>query len=342
MYDFLIIGAGSAGAHTAYFLKKAGVKVAVVEQSDIAAGGSGAAGAFITPRIGKGGPIQRWTNEAFRFTVKRYEQSRYFYQTGLLRLPKENETFEGLERYLDIEYEKKANGFFFPKAGILKAKPYLEHLLHNIDTFFFEASIEKKGDFFQVGALQAKKVILATGAWDQLIDEPYVTIGKTSGVRFDVRTKLALPYSIHQKVSVSANIDGIVAIGATHQRLESPSKPQPPSFLFDEAKKVVGEFSYEIEQMYCGIRSSVNDHLPIIGELIDTKKVPRITNFKRLDLSQMPRKGIYIINGLGGRGFVFGPFVAKILSDHLIGNCPIPWELDVDRYFIRYLKKGKR
>ena len=34
MYDFIVVGAGSAGGHTAYFLAKNGAKVAVVESGE--------------------------------------------------------------------------------------------------------------------------------------------------------------------------------------------------------------------------------------------------------------------------------------------------------------------
>ncbi len=337
MYDFIIVGTGSAGAHTAYFLAKYGAKVAVVEQYEIGAGGSGAAGAFISPRIGKGGPIQRWTNEAFRYCVEFYKNSPHFYPTGLLRLPKDGEDFSQV--VMDVEYERKDGGFFFPQAGVLKAKPHLEALLKNIDVIYTKAYPKFGKGVVEVAGRKAKHLILATGAWDELLDVAYLRIGKTSGVRFDLRSDLALPYSIHKKVSISANLDGIVSIGATHQRLDTPSRPQPLSMLFEEAKKMVGEFRYRIEQMYCGVRSSVNDHLPIVGELASA--LPKVKNFKHFDFAQIPKRNVSIVGGLGGRGFVFGPFVGDMLARHLIDNEPIPKELDVDRYVVRYLKKGR-
>ncbi len=339
MYDFLIIGAGSAGAHTAYFLDRAGANVAVVEQSQIGAGGSGAAGAFISPRIGRGGPLQQWTNKAFRFCIEFYKNSPHFYQTGILRLPKDGESFLGLERFLDVAYEKKEQGFLFPEGGILKAKEHLQFILNDIKVFYQEAKPIEKGDYFMVGKLRAKHIILATGAFDTLIDVPYIKIGKTSGVRFDLASDLLLPYSMHKRVSISANIDGIVSLGATHTRLGNP--PQNPAILFDEAKKMVGEFTYEIAQMYCGVRSSVNDHLPIVGELIDMQNVPKFTNYKKVDVKELPRKGIYVVNGLGGRGFVFGPYIGVMVANYLIDKKEIPIELSCDRYFMRYIKKGR-
>ncbi len=339
MYDFLVVGAGSSGVHTAFFLKLGGAKVAVVEQSEVGAGGSGAAGAFISPRVGKGGPIQKMTNEAFRFCVDFYKSSPCFYNTGIFRLPKESEDFSQMIPHMDVDFEKKEGGLFFPQGGILKAKTHLLYLLESIPYYQMEARPIDKGDYFEVGDLKARHLVLATGAWDELLDLPYLKIGKTSGVRFDIQSPLSLPYSIHKKISISANIDGIVSIGATHQRLDGRSKPQPPNFLFEEAKAMVGDFEYEIEQMYCGIRSSVNDHLPIIGNLVYT--IPKVKNYKSIHLEELPKKRIAVINGLGGRGFVFGPYMGSLLAKHLLEGACIPQDLDINRYVIRYLKKGK-
>ena len=67
-YDSIIIGAGIAGASTAHALTQKGQKVLVFDKKGIASGGSGAAGAFVSPKIGKGSPLQTLTNEAFSFS----------------------------------------------------------------------------------------------------------------------------------------------------------------------------------------------------------------------------------------------------------------------------------
>jgi len=64
-FDIVVVGAGIAGLSAAYFLAKASLKPLLVDRSaGVATGGSGAAGAFISPRIGKGGALQSLTNEA--------------------------------------------------------------------------------------------------------------------------------------------------------------------------------------------------------------------------------------------------------------------------------------
>ena len=64
-YDTIIIGAGIAGATLAHTLTKKNQNVLVLDKNGIASGGSGAAGAFVSPKIGKGSALQTLTNEAF-------------------------------------------------------------------------------------------------------------------------------------------------------------------------------------------------------------------------------------------------------------------------------------
>ncbi|HIC78150.1 MAG TPA: FAD-binding oxidoreductase, partial [Sulfurovum sp.] len=72
-YDAIVVGAGIAGCSSAYFLKERGLNVLVIDRSGVAAtGGSSAAGAFVSPKIGKGSPLQSLTNEAFEFSKDFY------------------------------------------------------------------------------------------------------------------------------------------------------------------------------------------------------------------------------------------------------------------------------
>jgi len=65
-YDTIIIGAGISGCCSAYALQQKGQKVLVIDRSAVAAsGGSGAAGAFVSSKIGKVSALQVLTNEAF-------------------------------------------------------------------------------------------------------------------------------------------------------------------------------------------------------------------------------------------------------------------------------------
>jgi tRNA 5-methylaminomethyl-2-thiouridine biosynthesis bifunctional protein len=47
-----------------------------------------------------------------------------------------------------------------------------------------------------------------------------------------------------------------------------------------------------------------------------------------------------MINALGSRGFVFGPYLAKILSDNIIDGTPIPKEISTQNLFYKAARKN--
>ena len=55
----------------------------------------------------------------------------------------------------------------------------------------------------------------------------------------------------------------------------------------------------------------------------------------------MQYKNLYLLNGVGGRGFVLAPYLAKQLVDNILNKKPIDSKLTVDRLFIREVKKVK-
>jgi len=362
IYDFIIVGAGSAGAHMAYFLNKKGANVAVLDMFGIAKGASNAAGAFVSVRLGRGGVLQRYTNQAFKFSVDFYKNKDLFYQTGILRLPKDEDDakkFQEYKNFLDVDFEekkasdlkelkdyaKKYGGLFFKEAGLVDAKEVCETLLKDIKVINKKVeNIKKIKDIFYVDDIKGKSVILATGAWEELLPK-FLKYSKVAGFRFDVDSDIDLPYSVHKRVSISSKIKNKIIIGATHTRVDSIQCPaKPNSFLMDEAKKMVDFKKLKILALYCGVRASIYDHLPVIGEVIDLDrsidKYPILLKGKKIDPNDLIRvKNLYIIGGLGGRGFVFGSFMAKKLVDFIFENKVIEKELNIDRIFFRYIKK---
>ena len=130
-YDTIIIGAGIAGASTAYALTQKGQSVLVFDKKGIASGGSGAAGAFVSPKIGKGSPLQKLTNEAFEYAKEFYLSTcpTLFHQTGVIRIPKDEEDaqkFSAYEPYNDNRYE-----------NYTKAQLEQQGIITGLDSFYF-------------------------------------------------------------------------------------------------------------------------------------------------------------------------------------------------------------
>ena len=365
-YGSIVVGAGIAGISTAYWLKEAGQKVLLVDKKGLLAGASGAAGAFLSPRLGKGGDLQRITNEAYRFALDFYAKTvpEGFFQKGLVRIPKDAkdaETFEIYKAHLDLPYQwceaedvpfiapdfMQYGAFRFDHSAFVDPMTVAKKLISGIDTVWgIDAKPERRGGCWHVGKYSAKNIVLATGAEKLPVEIPYITIGGVWGERVDVKSSAEIPVTLHQKLSVSANIDGIVRIGATHVRNDPRSEIERVNQLIVDAIALVPVLQdQQIVRIYAGHRSSVSDHFPIVGAVADTetakvqlKTPPRSLKPESDAIPHLP--GCYIIGGFGGRGFVFGPLMGWMVAEKIVKSADVDLRVSLDRYLLRYLRKN--
>ncbi len=228
IYDILIIGGGIAGCVSAYFLKKEGFLVALVEKDEICSKASLAAGAFLSPKIALPSSYRDYVNEALKFSLSFYEKNfpSSFKKCPLFKIPydeMDKDRLKRYEKYLNIEYQKDNNGYVFKDAGLVEPKEICSKLIEDIDILKFEVkSIEKKEDLFKVGEVFAKKIIIATGS-EKIFDIPYIKTKEILGYRYDVEFDgmEKLDKNFHKKVSISAFFKGKIVIGATHIRKNS-------------------------------------------------------------------------------------------------------------------------
>ncbi len=80
----------------------------------------------------------------------------------------------------------------------------------------------------------------------------------------------------------------------------------------EEKIKLLMPLSFSITMHLAGIRPTTNDRNPVIG------KVPHLSH-------------AYILNGLGTKGVVRGPWLAKTLFNHIERNQSIPREISIER-----------
>jgi tRNA 5-methylaminomethyl-2-thiouridine biosynthesis bifunctional protein len=237
-YDVIVIGAGIAGCSSAYFLKQKGLSVLVLDRAGVAEkGGSAAAGAFVSPKIGKGSTLQTLTNEAFDFAKEFYLENfpQHFTQTGVIRIPKdeqdaklftEYEKFDHSKRewvneeaLVNLGIKKSKDSFLFDEAGVCDAPKMCEAFLEGIDYVQQDVkSLSYEDALWTMGEYSSLKLILATGYENTFFDMRYMGVKGTWGTRGDYETALNLEVSMHKKISVSANIEGIVKVGATHEK----------------------------------------------------------------------------------------------------------------------------
>jgi len=366
-YDVIVIGAGIAGCSSAYFLKQKGLNVLVVDRAGVAtAGGSSAAGAFVSPKIGKGSSLQRLTNEAFEFAKDFYSEyfPEHFKQTGVVRMPKDEEDaqkFFEYEQYnssthkwleekslKEIGIKESQKSLFFDEAGVCDAPKMCKALLEDIDYIQYNVkSLNYENKMWYIGEYEAKKLILATGYENKFFDMRYMGIKGTWGTRGDYETKLNLEVSMHKKISISANIDGIVKIGATHAKEAHACLNcgvDPLKELFAKASDMVDTSDFRPKEIFCGMRSGSKDYFPLVGSVIDVPSMleehPKLVRGEKLKEEAKKMDNLYVINGLGGRGFVFAPLLGKMLAENIVEGKEVDSRVNPDRLFLKWCRKS--
>lgn len=370
-YDVLIVGAGINGCCSAYTLHQAGLRVALIDQEAIAAGGSGAAGAFISPKISKAGELKEIMEiahaEALEFYTTRFPQ--FTLARALLHIsnsPQEADKLEHFKRETALEHSAindelqsllseealKESSIYFAKGAVVDAQGVCAAMAEGIDFYRFKAEQPLRIDgLWQIGGLNAKHLLLSIGAYPKLLPIDYVGLRGIWGHRIDITTSTPIPCILHHHVSISPTTkEGIVAIGATHDVHYSPFSGTPyvpeqgRKVLLEKASKTLKFNNLTVVNDYFGLRSGSNDYLPMLGNLVDADATllrhPHLRHGKAVDPSEyLYYPDLTMINGSGGYGFVLAPYLAKRLKEYLVDGKALNPILSPSRFFPRWAKK---
>jgi tRNA 5-methylaminomethyl-2-thiouridine biosynthesis bifunctional protein len=90
------------------------------------------------------------------------------------------------------------------------------------------------------------------------------------------------------------------------------------------------------------MRSGSKDYFPLVGKVIDVpfmlENYPAIMRGSKPEMKYIDH--LYVSNGLGGRGFVFAPLMAKILAECIVEGKEIDASVDPDRLFLKWCRKS--
>jgi len=343
-FDFIVIGGGIAGLITTYFLKD--FKTLLIDKKGILEGASKAAGAFLFPKVGKNSSYTSFINTALIEAFKFYENIGIdTHKRGVLILPRDErdiEKFKSYEKEIKLPFVKKNRGFFFKDGGFIE----VDEVREKIKVKFKKEEIEilkKENNLWKVNDFYAKNVILATG-YEELIDIPYIKIRPIWGERIEISGEFEgdFRHFYHKNCSV-AKVGNRLRIGATHKRncLECRENEKEAIELIQKAKDIIKIKNYEIKDIKGGFRSGSIDYFPILGRIIDVKKT--LLNQPKIVKGEIPKKyeyieGLYIINGMGGRGFSNSVVCAKMLKSFILDKKDLG-VLDNKRLFIKWARK---
>lgn len=378
-YDYIIIGAGIAGCSLSYFLKKESKSVLLIDKNkDVAFGASGAAGAFLSPLLGKSNNFKTLVTEALKYSTNIYKKefSQFLDNCGTCRIPKtkdEDDKFQSYIPFMDFEFEKFEDGYFFKVGSTIKPYEICKALSSDVEKLFdYEVyKIEQKDDFWIINnEIKANKLFLATGADISLISEPYFDIRAVWGQKIDVKTSTKVDINYHKECSLSKSNNGIVSIGATHNRFSEDMSDSSYNLklkninlidhnektlqimkndtkeLLEKANSIKKLEDVEVLDVKIGARASSVDYFAMIGLLVDSKKsfekYPHIkngTHIKNENLEVI--KNLYTLNGVGGRGFVLSLYLAHNLVENILRDKKLDDNITNYRLFSRWAKRQK-
>ena len=343
-FDFIIIGGGIAGLLSAYLLKE--FNILLIDKKGILEGASKAAGAFLFPKISKKSSYTDFINKAIIESFSFYEKLNInTHKKGVLLLPRDErdlEKFKEYEKYITLPFEKRDNGFFFKDGGFIE----VDEVRDKIKVPFLKEEIKiikKEGEFWRVNDKLSKNIILATG-YEKLVDIPYINIRPIWGERIEISGEWAnnLEIFYHKNCSV-AQINNILRIGATHKRncLDCKENKQEAIELIQKAKEIIDIKKYKIENIKGGFRAASIDYFPVVGKIIDVKETLKLQ--PKIVKGELPKEikyieGMYIINGMGGRGFSNAFLCAKMLKNYILKNADLG-KIDTKRLFIKWARK---
>ncbi len=367
IYDLAIVGAGVAGCTLAHFCRDKNV-ILLDRASEPATGGSGAAGAFVSPKLGKGGELLKLTNLAFEIASKFYTENfpKYFDKSGIVRLPKDEKDEANFGLYQELVGGKLLNenelkefgiknervGLYFQDGGVCDAQGLCKALIKDVEFRQFEVKELKQEQGVWVlhsssGEIFAKRVALATGHEGHEFLK-YMGIRHVWGSRGDFYSDADIKVCMHKTVSVSRNKDGIIKIGASHVKAKSATEAcqicdgEPLKQLIEKASEFAEILNLRLKETFCGMRSGSHDYFPLAGKVIDAEFMlqtyPQIKRgYKKAPIKYIDN--LYVINGVGGRGFVFSPMLAQQLKALIFQGREVDSRINPDRLFLKWARK---
>tara|TARA_B100001758_G_C18365936_1_gene588480 strand:+ start:289 stop:1326 length:1038 start_codon:yes stop_codon:yes gene_type:complete len=194
--------------------------------------------------------------------------------------------------------------------SFLKQKNYLKEEVFSYD------KMKIKKDFIEYENSISKYIIFCEGA--SVIKNPYFN---------NLGFKMTKGEIIHFQ-SADLKINNIVHSGVITIPISNDTYYAGATFNWDTnnlvcsegaKKEILGKikkiknFNYQLIDQKVGIRPSVTDRRAIIG-------------------CHKKHKSLYLMNGLGSRGMLLSPYLAKQLCSHILENKKINSEIDINRF----------
>jgi len=348
----LIVGGGLSGICLAHHLEELNVPFKLVDRgsnysSRIAAG-------MINPMVFRK-MVKTWKGDLLIPYLQRFypavEQKvgqRFFFPRTIRRVfstPEEAELWK--VRTLDTDYKEyifigEVNDTKhtpdYTKAtygnGIVKSPGYIDaRIFMNVNHAYFEKKKKLMLEAFDFDSFDEKTLTYKSEPFDAVVfsegyqgkDNPffhYLPLQQTKGEVLIVESEeLKKDEILNRKCFILPTVDGKFRLGATFTWNTSDPSPTEKAReeLLDQYEKLSSAPISVLDQEG-GIRPTVTDRRPLIGE-------------------HPTKKGIYIFNGMGTKGYMIAPYFAAHFCDHLLKQKPLDEEVDIQRFYNKHFLK---
>lgn len=191
-----------------------------------------------------------------------------------------------------------------------------------INERFNYAKLCFNSDGIEYNGLNYQHLILADGFG--LKSNPYfneLPLDGTKGELLLIKAPLLnLDVVLKSSVFILPLGNHLFKVGATYNWDDKTDIPteEGKKELVDNLKEIIS-CDFEIVDHFAGVRPTVNDRRPMVGV-------------------HPEHKNMYVLNGLGTRGVMLGPWLAKELYNHIELGIPLDNQININRFY----KKGKR
>ena len=181
---------------------------------------------------------------------------------------------------------------------------------------FDHSLLQEESNGIRYKNIQAKNIVFAEGFG--MHANPYfqdLPLDGTKGELLIIRApQLDLDVILNTSVFILPLGNDLFKIGATYNWVDKTEIPtqEGKNELIERIKEIIS-CDFEIVAHHAGVRPTVKDRKPIIG------------TYKQ-------HHSIHILNGLGTRGVMLGPAMAKALFEHIEYQKPLDRSIDIKRF----------
>lgn len=319
--DLCILGQGLAGTLLAWELERAGIPFVIVDAGHAASSSRVAAG-IINPITGRR-LVKSWRIDALRpLAEAAYRALEAELGVGVWRAMRVRRAFrDGRERR--IFAEKQARGELAPFAGDGDDTGFWIEGAARVDTGAL--LIAARARWRAKGWLREERADGATAlaAHGLVIDCTGAAGARGGGVPWEFSKGEILTLAtdgLDPEVIVNAGHwllptgPGAAKVGATHEPGATDTTPTPAArALLETSARELGARDFHVTAHEAGVRVNLPDKHPVAGRWPGE-----------------PRRGV--INGLGAKGVLLAPMLARQWVNHLTEGVPFDAEIDVARF----------